>query len=283
MSTDQDPITDFDLIAYADGKLEPSRAERVRLHIAGHPDAAARLEAYLAQNRDLHAAYGALAQEEVPPRLHGALAARPGRGQALVAARAAAIAALIVAGAVSGWMIGRSSQASDFGAQAFGRDAARTHMEAATPQTAAAQSGDAAALSWLRQRISLELKAPDLSREGYTLVGRHKAELNKQPAVQLVYQGEGGARLSIFLRRRWRETRPQVLTTGEDGRTVAYWLDGPVAYGVTGDADKDRLIAIARKVNKAISIEPKVVPRKVEELQGTDPSIAEADGVRRGS
>lgn len=283
MSDDRDPITEFDLVAYADGKLEPERAERVRLHIGESPELVAKVEAYLGQNSDLHAAFDALVREEVPPKLREALATTPRRSYSLWAARAAGIAALVAAGALTGWMLGRSSQASDFAADAFGRDATRIHMAASPPKAASTQVSDSAALRWLRQRISLELRAPDLSEEGYSLVGRYKVQLNTQPAVQLAYQADDGSRLSIFLRRRWRETQPQILTTGDGGRTVAYWLDGPITYGVTGNVETDRLMAIARKVNEAINIEPKVVPGEVDAPDEIVPSTAEAQGVRRGS
>ena len=44
---------------------------------------------------------------------------------------------------------------------------------------------------------------------------------------------------------------------------MAYWLDGPLAYGLTGSVDSARLKDIARRIDQSMSIEPKVMPGSV--------------------
>lgn len=263
MTDEKDPITDFDLVAYADGKLDPKRAERVRRHLDDRPDLAALVEDYAAQNRAMKAAYDPVIQEDIPARLKGVERPRPTRPTAVRLAKAAAVVGLVAATGVTGWIIGRSSEADSFGAGPFARVAAAKHVDLPKIQ-AASQPDKFSPLRWLSKRISLELEAPDLADHGYTLVARRKVELNGEPAVQLVYDSGGDSRLSIFLRRRWRDDGPRIHTTEIGDRSIVYWLDGPIAYGLTGEAPRDSLTTIARDVDRKMNIEPKVVPSSIE-------------------
>ncbi len=263
MSEDKDPITDFDLVAYADDKLDPDRAERVQAYLRERPELAARIADYAAQNRALKAAYEPVVQEELPPRLRNVAAGQPSRRVAARLAQAAAMAVMIVGTGVSGWMIGKSSEASDILVGPFAKGVAQQHDGFALAEKVA-ENEEFAPLRWLTQRVSLELKAPDLAKRGYQLVGRRKVDLNGEPAVQIVYRSPDGERLSMFLRRHWRETQPRIMTTDVGGHIVAYWLDGPILYGLTGNVRSQRLTDLAREIERELDIEPQVIPGRVQ-------------------
>lgn len=268
MSDRDDPITDFDLVAYADGKLDPTRADAVREYLDRHPDAAHRVQDYRLQNEALQSAYGPVVREPLPERLEVLLS--PSDGGAAPARRLAKVAAMVLviaATGVAGWTLGRTSRADAFGAEDFAADAAAAHSQQRVPEGASTR-GDFSPLQWLTKRVALELQAPDLQDEGYRLIARQKVRLNGQPAVQLAYRDDAGRRLSVFLRKRWRESGPSIRTMARDHTTMAYWLDGPIAYGVMADRSETDLRSLAQKINGKISIEPKVVPGRIEAHDG---------------
>ena len=170
---------------------------------------------------------------------------------------------LVVFTGVSGWVLGRTTQASDFAAASFAADAATAH-DRANAYLPDGAKGPSAPLRWLTQRVSLELKAPDLSERNYRLVAHEKVRMNDQPGVQLVYENPNRGRFSVFLRKRWRSSPPEVHLTTDGPRPLAYWLDGPIAYGVVGDLDQHDLQALARHIEGKIAIEPRVRGGNVE-------------------
>jgi hypothetical protein len=64
-----DLVTKDDLDAYADGELSPERTELVAAYLAGHPEAAARVEAIRATTRLLRESGAAALEEPIPSRL----------------------------------------------------------------------------------------------------------------------------------------------------------------------------------------------------------------------
>lgn len=267
MSSTNDPVTDFDLVAYADGKLDPARAEVVREHIEQNPAAAARVRAYQEQNAELHNRFDPVLDEPLPERLAALTQMDTSRARGRTLMKAAAITLLVAGTGLSGWVLGRTTQASDFAASAFASDAAMAHEQANTLLPNGAK-GASAPLRWLTQRVSLDLKTPKLTGHGYKLVAHEKVRLNGQPAVQLVYESSTRGRLSVFLRKRWRSSAPKIHLATDGPRPLAYWLDGPVAYGVLGDLPRDDLRAIARTVEGKITIEPKVHGGSIEAKNG---------------
>lgn len=263
MSDTNDPVTDFDLVAYADGKLDPARAETVRRYIEENPDAAGRVRAFQKQNAELQARFDPVLEEPLPDHLAALTRNSGAEGTGRKALKAAAVAVLAVFTGASGWVLGRATQASDFAAASFASDATAAHERANTELPNGAE-GTSAPLRWLTKRVSLELKTPDLRARNYQLVAHEKVRLNGQPGVQLVYENPTRGRLSVFLRKRWRSSPPQVHLTTDGPRPLAYWLDGPIAYGVVGDLDRRDLQALARDIEGKIAIEPNVRGGKVE-------------------
>ena len=73
MSWQHDPITDLDLMAYADGQLDAARRATVAAHLATAPEDAAMVEAIMAQNEALRRTLLPIAREAVPDRLKAVL------------------------------------------------------------------------------------------------------------------------------------------------------------------------------------------------------------------
>lgn len=93
------PITEADLHAYADGQLPPGRHAEVDAFLAAHPQDLARVHAWQAQRRALHALLDPVLDEPLPLRLPLSPPARRLPWRAV-----AACAAIAVISASSAWM-----------------------------------------------------------------------------------------------------------------------------------------------------------------------------------
>jgi anti-sigma factor RsiW len=100
-------------------------------------------------------------------------------------------------------------------------------------------------VAWLGKRLGSDIAAPDLTGEGFRLVGGRLIPYRDKPGALLMYEDEKGERLTILFGRNEQNT-----TTGfrfersGDVRTF-YWIDGPVGYAISGEIDRDRLQRIS--------------------------------------
>lgn len=253
MRRTHDTVTDLDILAYADGLLDGDAARKaiVDTYLAKTPEAARFVEDIREQNIAIRKAYAGALTEPVPERLLGALdeASQPRTSPAL---RAASMAALVVVAALGGWIVAQQQDQSrllpagfieevkarhDTGRQVALQD---TAMEAATPP-----------LGWLRQTVSLEFEAPDLSGLGYMLVGKQRTDHAGNSAVRLIYRGADDSTINLFLRPRWEPSGQTMARIRDDNVTVHYWLHGPLAFALTSDPDNDKASELAYAIHEA--------------------------------
>ena len=62
------PITETDLQAYADGRLEPKRRAAVEAWLGAHPEEAERIADYRRLAKELRTIYDPVMSETLPPR-----------------------------------------------------------------------------------------------------------------------------------------------------------------------------------------------------------------------
>jgi anti-sigma factor RsiW len=256
------PIGDDDLHGYVDKRLEPDRMAAVETYIATHPDAAAQVLRYREQRDALRSALQHKYDEPVPVRLRiaGIQAERQRRWRRSLG-RIAASGLWLLIGAAGGWIANEELTATP---------PARV---AAAPQNAIAQEALAAhrvfaaevrhpvevdvsqekhLVEWLSKRLARPLRVPDLSAQGYQLMGGRLLPASAGPAAQLMYDDGTGRRLTVYL-------------TAEDGGETSfryvhdkdlggfYWRDAGFGYAVLGQADRRDLLATAEAIYRQTS------------------------------
>lgn len=249
------PITEADLHAYADGQLEPVRRAEVEAYLAAHPDAAAQVWQWRMLDQQLHASYAGVLSEPVPLRLTAALQLRRWpRG----------IAAGIVwlsCGLAAGWFAHASIQQPAAPA-AFAHKALVAHVlyttEQRHPVEVSAQQ-EAHLVAWLSKRLDAPIRAPTLQEQGFALLGGRLlpgddlpggAQDGASPLAQLMYEADGGERLTLTVRRAARaQTETGFKVMERDGASVFYWVDRDYGYALSGGIGKQRLLEIARAVD----------------------------------
>ena len=100
--------------------------------------------------------------------------------------------------------------------------------------------------------LHVDADAPDLTREGFKLVGARLTPGEQGPASWVLYQDDSGDRVSLFLTRLVAaESTPRY---EEDFRSgTIFWTAAGYGVAVTGPRDRDRLSRIATLVRTALA------------------------------
>ena len=253
------PVTEEDILRYADGQIDPGRREQIERHLAADQAAAQAVTAYRHQNRLLREAFDGILEEQVPERLvAAALATRPRYARPSWAV--AAGLTLFIAGAASGWYGAgtRGERVTIQAAQDFKSYALAAHRiytpEVRHPVEVAADE-EKHLVQWLSKRLGHPVRSPQLSTLGFELVGgRLLATPDGQPAAHFMYQDRGMRRLTLYVRRA-DSSEPTAFrfARGDDDMRMFYWIDAPFAYALVGGLERDELHGISSAVYDQLS------------------------------
>jgi anti-sigma factor RsiW len=246
------PIGEDDLQAYVDGRLDPPRAAVVASWLEEHRDAAARIAAERAAREGLRARLQPKANEPVPTRLRIAnIRAARRRRLAHAALRTAAALVLLLAGAAAGWELRGLTGRQTGEIALLTADALAAHrtfvVEVRHPVEVDAGQ-EAHLVQWLSRRLGRELVAPDLAGLGYRLIGGRLLPAESGPAAQLMYEGGGGQRLTLYLRTEKGENRTAFRYTDSGSVAAFYWIDDGFGYAVSATTDRQALLRVAERV-----------------------------------
>ncbi len=249
------PISEDDLHAYADGLLQAERRAEVEAWLAAHPEDAARVRAWAAQNRALHAAFDEVLNEPLPLELVRAASRRP--AQPLQWWRAAA-AVLAVAGAgLLGYGAGLHNAGAAVQFATLPQAAAIAHVvytpEQRHPVEVEAQHADHL-VAWLSKRLGHALHAPDFKAQGFDLLGGRLLPGETGPVAQFMYQDGLSRRITLYVRRdEAKQAETGFRHAREDGVEVFYWVDRGLGYALSGNVDQAEMGRLADAAYHQIS------------------------------
>ncbi|MCW3473271.1 anti-sigma factor family protein [Limobrevibacterium gyesilva] len=244
-------ITEEDLHAYVDGRLDTERRAAVDRYLHDHPDVSESVTAFSAEREGLRAAFAERATNPLPPSLDFArlVETRLTRRQAPWR-MAAAVALALGLGGASGWALGaRLPSGIDALAQEAGASHAVYSLDKRRPvELGAAQRDDLT--RWLSNRLNRPVAPPDLSAAGYRLLGGRLVAAAHGAAALFVYENAGGTRLTIYVRpMKIVETTPieQVDIGDLDG---CAWVERGVGYTVIAAEPYKRLLELSKHVRQ---------------------------------
>ena len=105
------------------------------------------------------------------------------------------------------------------------------------------------------QRLDHPVQVPDLSEQGFRLMGGRVLPAGERPAALLMYDDAKGTRLTLY-------ARPGAdghagIRYARDGDVTAFsWAENGLAYAVTARIDEARLLTIAQSVDAQIRGQP---------------------------
>jgi anti-sigma factor RsiW len=254
------PPDDAELHAYADGLLEPARAEAVAAWLAADPAARERVAAWRRQNTLIRSLATDVPGEPFPPGLRPALLAqRLARRRRRERRRmAAAIALALVAGGGADWLAHARWRAETGPLDApFLEDIAAYRLSAAAFDPSQDPDGDARDPEAVAERLSRWLDhpivAPDLSSFGLRLVGARTARTEDADQVAvLAYEVGSASRFMLYLLQPAQPPTPVLHEAKGIAGQAVYWPYDELRCVLTGDAAPDRLQAMARAINTQI-------------------------------
>jgi len=250
------PITETELQAYADGRLEAKRRMAVEAWLVTRPEETERIADYRKIAKELRSIYNPVISESLPPRF---VRKRVHWKRYALAAGWAVVGFLI--GAAAGWELNESrpalAPAADMGA-AMARRAAIAHAtyspEVRHPVEVGADQ-EAHLVAWLSKRLGAPLRAPQLENVGYSLVGGRLLPGDTSPVAHFMYQTQKGARITLYVRTDVAGNRETAFRYAEEGRVrVFYWVDRKMGYALSsGDIGKDELLKVANTVYQQLN------------------------------
>lgn len=243
-------LSEDDLHAYVDDRLDPERRRAVEAELAQSPEDAARAAAYREQTAALHALYDPVLGEPVPERLRNL---RPSQG----GARYAIAAGWLIAGAALGWLAHELAGDLPPSRPTLARQAAVAHAVYSPEVRHPVEVGAAEQehlVNWLSKRLGAKLRAPLLTKEGYELVGGRLLPGDNGAVAQFMYQDAKGKRLTLYVSRLAAESRDTAFRfSQEDKVAVFYWIDGRLGYALSGELPKPELLEVATSVYRQLN------------------------------
>lgn len=253
------------LHAYVDGGLTTDERGAVEAHLALHPETAARVRAWAAQNDTLHRLFDPVLDEPHDLRVNVEAHAPAASNDPVFWRNVAALAATLAVGIAVGFLAHGFWTPGDGPARAsIARQALLAHAayvpEVRHPVEVTARE-EQHLIAWLSKRLDAPLKAPTLAQHGFQLLGgrllpagQGAGQADKaSPVALLMYENAQGKRLSLLVRREAPNTDTAFRFTQEGNSAVFYWIDGPFGYALVGDVNKDELASLARLVYQQLN------------------------------
>lgn len=232
-------ISEEDLQAYVDGRLDAARSLQIERYLEQNPGAAARIAAYIEQSHDLRAAFAdALAKPNFAAITGPSREAsrRKGKSSPWLAAVAAILLAFIMGGG-GGWLVrGKVAPSELGGIPALTQEAVANHLvyteDHGRPVELAADR-EADLVRWLSKRLNTRLVVPDLRSAGYQFMGGRLAATDHGPAAMLMYVDASGNRLTVFTRPMPKDKRDKkTIPVSADGVSGFAWICDGLGYSV---------------------------------------------------
>lgn len=245
------PVTEEDLLAYADAQLSNGDVARVEAWLKTHPDDATRLRAWLQQNRDIQTLFEPYRRSQegdeilLAPRPAKDVPADRWRSRAL---RVAAGFCLFALGAVVGHYAPSSLLYEPLSEAALHQEASSAFLiyasEVRHPVEVRADEKDHL-IKWLSKKLGHQLAAPDLSARGFSLVGGRLVPVNGKAGALLMYEDAVGKRLTILVGQSAANAVTSFRFASEGPVETFYWIDEKLSYAVTGEIPRDLLRNVA--------------------------------------
>jgi anti-sigma factor RsiW len=251
-------FSERDLHLALDGELPAERLPDFNAWLESNPEMKVKAARFNADRQRLSTALGPVAYEAVPARLTTAILGNGSPASGLSAWWRGAIAAGLVAAALGvGYWLGANGLPGPLPAagQTAAERAASAHRIYAAEKLHVVEVGADQKdhlIGWLSRRVGTELVAPDLTAEGYDLVGGRLLPSGEKVAAQFMYQDYAGNRVSLYITSTAAGGETGFRQFEHDGARIFYWLDQGFAYAVAGAVPETVIDAVARSAYKQI-------------------------------
>ncbi|MGO4564183.1 anti-sigma factor [Rhizobium sp. 2YAF20] len=246
-------VTEAELHAFADGLLPATEHARIEAWLGEHPDDAASVATWQAQNAGIKALFAPYEiSKETDRSLLGRQQATDARTGMPRWALTAAAAAIFVAGAGVGHFLPPFAARPELqlaGIETLPRQAQSAFLVYASEVRHPVEVGadqEAHLAAWLGKRLNVpDLKVPSLKALGFQLVGGRLLPVNETPGALFMYEDAAGKRLTVLVGRNGQNQTTSFRFANSGSVDTFYWIDGELGYAVTGEISRDLLRQVA--------------------------------------
>jgi len=261
MSSLNNDITEFEFQAYVDGELDAARHDEVTLYLKQHPEKATEIDDYQRYNLEMRQLFEPILKQEMPDSMS---LQTPQKPAFFSYAQAASLLLAVTIGGVVGWVshdnlqpplhsiASNSIEAIQTVNNTLVSDAFAYHAvytpEVKHPVEVGAKD-QKHLLKWLSKRLNTTVKAPDLTSQGYELLGGRLLESGNSPAAQFMYENKQGKRLTLLTRHKKNsesDTSFRYATQGD--MNGFYWIDGEQSFVILSGTSKQAISTVAHTV-----------------------------------
>jgi anti-sigma factor RsiW len=254
----QRDFTEREIHMALDGELPEEERADFQSWLEANPEMKAKSLRFEADRARLRNTFVGILDERVPDGLSRLVTGETKKLQAGSPRwRMAAAAALLLAlGAGGGYLagiggLGLEAQAED----ELAEEAIAAHTIYAAEQRHAVEVGandKDHLLGWLSKRLGLTLIAPNLTAEGFELVGGRLLPAGQKTAGLLLYEDAKGNRISIYVTAEGEEKAKGIYRLETGGASAVYWLDKGWGCAVVGTLPQDQLLDVGRKAYRQL-------------------------------
>ena len=273
MDRNTSPLTESELHRLVDQQVHGAERAALEARLSQDPAALATVAQWRQQRDLLRGLHQDVLDEPIPPTLMAAARQTVDSRHALQQGwRWGGVAAAVVLSFGTGWLTHNEWQAQRGGALAkttltadFVRQASYAHAvyapEVRHPVEVAAAEQEHL-VQWLSKRVGKPIKVPNLSSQGYELVGGRLLPGDAGARAQFMFQNATGVRVTLYLGAisAKAEATTGARTGDMDGQETAfrfategalpsfYWVDQGFGYALTGPLKRDALMQLAQTV-----------------------------------
>jgi anti-sigma factor RsiW len=256
------PDAESDRLAYADDRLPPERRAEVEAVLALNPEQAAEVALWRRQNEALTTLFGSAANEPTPSRLdpHAIAARRASRLRRAWPRMAAAAMVLLALGGALGWAGHGLLRPQETPSGALIGEAVSAHKLYVNENRHAVEVAAADhdhLVTWLSNRVERPISTPDLSAEGFALVGGRllptDSYVQTGPAAQLMYQNGGSERVTVYITAALPDRASAYRFTTSGRFDAFYWANDRITCTVVGDLPQDRMKLVAGTIYRQLA------------------------------
>jgi anti-sigma factor RsiW len=115
-------------------------------------------------------------------------------------------------------------------------------------------------VQWLSKRLGKPLKVPDLTAQGFELIGGRLLPGDTGARAQFMFQNAAGGRVTLYLGTLEAPEKTGALSSKETafryepqaGVPSFYWVDQGFGYALAGQLPRDALMKLAQAVYKQL-------------------------------
>ncbi|NLS04781.1 anti-sigma factor [Rhizobium sp. P32RR-XVIII] len=258
MNEPNQTVPEAELHAYADGQLPDSDRARIEAWLQDHPEDAAKIAAWQAQNAEIRSMFAPYERSKESDIL--LIDRENAPSDRLKRLRLAAAAVVLFAlGAVAGHYgppLLERPELQLASSETLPKEAQNAFLvyagEVRHPVEVFANE-EAHLATWLGKRLSIpNLKVPDLQSLGFKLVGGRLLPVDGKAGAMFMYENQTGERLTVLVGRNKKNRTTSFRFASADSVETFYWIDGELGYAVTGEISRDMLRQVAEECYKQL-------------------------------